>query len=90
MSLVAIVLGLGLCVWPIEEKSHYFLERFFADIYGAVYPIGWFYPINLADNDIPRLSFLAVAEFDSQQVATQYDRDPMKRIAMPGRGFPRR
>jgi hypothetical protein len=58
--LLRIVFRLRHCVRPIQEKSHDFFEDLVADIHSAVKAIGRFYPI-LADSNLPRLSFSAVA-----------------------------
>jgi hypothetical protein len=58
--LLRIVFRLRQCVRPIQEKSHDFFEDLVADIHSAVKAIGRFYPI-LADSNLPRLSFSAVA-----------------------------
>ena len=59
----------------------------FADVYGAMDAISWFYPIHFAYGDVPRDGLSTVAEFDVEQIPAHHYGHAMEGIAMPGRRF---
>src|SRR5271165_3858638 len=88
--LFRVVFRLRFPVRAIKEERYNFLKHFLSDVHRAVDAIGWLYPVHLADGDLPRHGFSAIAEFDMEQVAAQDHCDAMKGIAMPGCRLARR
>jgi hypothetical protein len=76
-------------VSAIEEKGYDLFEWFFADVNGAMDPIGRLNPIHFTRGDLPGMRFAPIAKLYLQQITAQHDGDAMKGVVMPGRGFSR-
>jgi hypothetical protein len=81
------VLRLRLRAGMVQKESHDFLKDLLPNVYGAMYSISWFYPVDLADSNIPWYGLTAVAKLDVQKIAAQDHGHPMKWIVVPGRRF---
>jgi hypothetical protein len=80
---------LGDIVWLREEKYGDLLVWHVADVDGAMRPVTWLVPIDLAWFDLDMLLWTSVAEFNSQSVALEDDRYAVERVSMPSGGLAR-